>query len=86
MARPEIGRKSGATIHLGRELRRRHFYSVEAAGAKVGWSRSEAYRQCARGNVPVVADGGLLLVPKRIWDRRVRKLVRGLRAAQPDEV
>jgi hypothetical protein len=69
-------------MHLSRELRRKLYYSVPAAGARVGWSRSESYRQAAAGNLPVENDGGLLLVKKRVWDRRVRKQLRGLRAAE----
>jgi hypothetical protein len=71
-------------MHLSRELRRRLYYSVPTAGAKVGWSRSESYRRAAAGDLPVEIDGGLLLVPKKPWDKRVRKQLRGLRAAGHD--
>jgi hypothetical protein len=71
-------------MHLSRKLRRRLYYSVPAAGAKVGWSRSESYRQAATGGLPIEADGGLLLVRKKPWDRRVRKALRGLRTAEPE--
>jgi hypothetical protein len=88
MARPEVsGKKTGtAELHLGRKLRRRLFYTVPDAGRLLGWSRSESYRRAQSGDIPVETDGGLLLVPRKEWNRRVRRLLRGLRsAAQKNE-
>jgi len=71
-----VGRK----LHLGRKLRRQLYYTVPGAGALLGWSRSESYRRAQAGDIPVEADGGLLLVSKKLWHKRVRGLLRGLKA------
>jgi hypothetical protein len=71
-------------MHLPRELRRRLYYTVPVAGSKVGWSKSESYRQASAGNLPTETDGGLLLVRKRDWDRQVKKVMRRLKAAQAE--
>jgi hypothetical protein len=66
-------------MRLSRKLRKRFFYTVEAAGARVGWSRSEAYRAVRRGDIPVekIEDCKFLLVRKDVWDRCVKQVLRG---------
>jgi hypothetical protein len=61
-------------MQLSPSLRRLAYYLVEEAGAKVGWSRTEAYRAVKRGDIPVKRAGRFLLVPKQRWDRRVERL------------
>lgn len=63
-------------MRLPRNLRRRFYYSIPVAGAQVGWSRSEAYRAAERGDIPTEKDGWLSLVPRRKWDRIVRRISR----------
>jgi hypothetical protein len=58
-------------------LRRRYFYSVEDAGAKVGLSRTQAYRAVDAGAIPTERYGRYLLVRKSVWDMEVRRLKRG---------
>lgn len=65
-------------MRLSRKLRARLGYKVEFAGAQWGWSRSESYRAVARGDIPVERHGKLLLVPKRVWDAKVRRMRRKL--------
>jgi hypothetical protein len=69
-------------MRLPRNLRLRHYYPVENAGAQLGYSRAEAYRRAKAGDIPVERDGKFLLVPRRKWDRIVSRLLRG--AAPPD--
>jgi len=56
-------------------LRRRLFYSVPAAGRKLGWGRSESYRAVERGDIPVKKCGKLILVPRGQWDAIVKHLL-----------
>jgi hypothetical protein len=56
------------------EQRWRRYYRVPTAGKKAGWGRSESYRQAEAGVIPTERFGKLLLVPKRRWDRKVRRL------------
>jgi hypothetical protein len=58
-------------------LRRRYFYSVEDAGAKLGMSRTTAYRAMNAGAIPTERYGRFLLVRKSVWDAEVRRLKRG---------
>jgi hypothetical protein len=61
-------------------VRKGLYYSVPHAGAQVGWGRSQAYAAAATGAIPVKREGKLLLVPRKIWDRRVRQMLRGATA------
>ena len=67
-------------LMMSRKLRQRFYYKVEIAGAKAGLSRSESYRAAWRGDIPVERFGRLLLVPRKQWDREVKRLLRGQRA------
>ena len=60
---------------MSRLLRDRSYYRVPKAGAKLGMSRTESYEAAKVGLIPTERDGKLLLVPKRPWDRRVRRLL-----------
>jgi hypothetical protein len=63
---------------LSPAMRRRLFYSVPAAGQKLGWGRSESYRAAERGDIPVEKFGPkLLLVPREAWDLIVKRLLKG---------
>lgn len=62
---------------ISREVRRRYFYTVEDAGMRIGLRRSMAYLAVARGQMPVVRFGRLMLVPRRKWDEQVKVLLRG---------
>jgi hypothetical protein len=63
---------------LSPAVRKRLFYSVPAAGQKLGWGRSESYRAVERGDIPVEKFGPkLLLVPREQWDAIVRHLLKG---------
>ncbi|MGV7215038.1 hypothetical protein [Bradyrhizobium sp. UFLA05-112] len=64
-------------MRLSRKLRKLHYYSVPAAGALIGWSRSESYRAAERNDIPTEEDGSFLWVPKRMWDQRVAQFLRG---------
>ena len=57
------------------KVRKRHYYSVERAGALVGWTRAMAYIAARRGDMPIVRDGRLMLVPRAKWDRQVERLL-----------
>jgi excisionase family DNA binding protein len=60
---------------VSRKVRERHFYTIEQAGKLVGLSRSGAYRAVERGQIPTEASGKFLLVPRLLWDRKVKKLL-----------
>jgi hypothetical protein len=70
-------------MRLGPKMRRRAYYTVEKAGAMepLGWSRTESYRGVARGDIPVEKDGRFLLVPRGIWDAKIKQLRRKMREA-----
>jgi hypothetical protein len=63
-----------APIRLSRKLRRQVYYTVEGAGAKVAWSRSESYRAVHRGEIPVELDGKYFRVPRKAWDDKVETI------------
>jgi hypothetical protein len=68
----------GLAMRLSKTLRRRHFYSVPAAGKQVGHSRAEAYRAAQRGDIPTIKDGRFLLVPRKQWNRIKEQILHGL--------
>ena len=63
---------------ISRKVRQRRYYTVPAAGAKVGLKRSQSYRAAELGQMPTERHGKFLLVPRRPWDRKVKWLLRGL--------
>lgn len=69
-------------IRLSRKLRRQVYYTVEKAGQKVPWSRSESYRAVHRGDMPVELDGKYFRVPKKAWDAKVEMIRKIVREAQ----
>ena len=76
-----------APIRLSRKLRRQVYYTVEGAGAKVSWSRSESYRAVHRGEIPVELDGKFFRVPRVAWDAKIKVIKQLLREARKtDEV
>jgi hypothetical protein len=68
---------SALSMALGRQLRAKVYYAVPEAGRRVGWSKSESYRQVELGTLPIVRHGKLMLVPKRKWDRMVKLAKQG---------
>jgi hypothetical protein len=65
-------------MRLDRKFRDRGHYTIEAAGAMRGWSRSTSYRLAAAGDIPVERITLKLLgVPKRKWDQKLQKLRKG---------
>jgi hypothetical protein len=56
-------------------LRKRYYYLVPKAGAKIGLKRSKAYQAVKDGLIPAERHGKLLLVPKAKWDRKVKRLL-----------
>ena len=63
--------------NISRKIRRRFYYSVPEAGRKIGLGRSQSYRAAELGQIPAERDGKFLLVPRRPWDREVKRLLRG---------
>jgi|HubBroStandDraft_2_1064218.scaffolds.fasta_scaffold1826701_1 hypothetical protein len=46
-------------------------YTVPAAGAMIGLSRSAAYRAMHAGQIPAIEINGGWVVPKLLWDQRL---------------
>lgn len=57
------------------EMRKRFFYPVPVAGAQIGLSRSGSYRAKEAGLIPTERGGKYELVPRELWDRRVKELL-----------
>jgi len=62
---------------ISRKVRARFFYSVPIAGAKIELGRSQSYRAAEVGLIPTVRKGKFLPVPRKRWDRTVKRLLRG---------
>jgi hypothetical protein len=60
-----------------------HGLSVPEAGAMVGLSRGASYEAAKRGEIPTIEIGGLLIVPRGPW---LRKLGLDPSVRTPDEV
>jgi hypothetical protein len=65
---------------ISRAIRKKFYYTVEAAGSHVGLSRAQAYRAAELGQIPAERHGRFLLVPRKQWDAEVKRLLRGPRA------
>jgi hypothetical protein len=65
---------------VSRVLRQRYFYTIENAGLKLGLSRTQAYVAARAGVIPTERYGKLLLVRRAVWDRKVKRLMRGPRS------
>ncbi len=62
---------------VSRETRRRFYYSIPVAGALIGLKRTQSYSAVEQGLIPTEKHGRkLLLVPKGLWDRQVKRLLR----------
>jgi hypothetical protein len=61
---------------MSRVVRRLHFYEVQEAGGQIGLKRSGSYTAAKAGLIPTERHGKFLLVPKRKWDRQVKRLLR----------
>jgi hypothetical protein len=75
LVRQIAGRKRRNML-LSPAMRDRLFYSVPAAGRKLGWGRSESYRAAERGDIPIERFGKLILVPRDQWDAIVKRLLK----------
>jgi hypothetical protein len=64
-------------MKLSRKLRARFYYSIPVAGAQVGWGRSDSYRAAERGDIPTENVGRFKLVPRKPWDRKKKRILRG---------
>jgi hypothetical protein len=62
-------------------LRHLHYYTVPTAGGMVGMGRTQSYDAARAGQIPTERDGKFLLVPRRPWDRQVRRLLKRPRKA-----
>jgi len=60
---------------ISRKVRQRFYYSVPVAGAKIELGRSQSYRAAADGLIPTIRKGKFLLVPRKRWDRTVKRLL-----------
>jgi hypothetical protein len=60
---------------ISRSVRGRFYYSVPAAGAKIELGRSQSYRAAEDGLIRTVRKGKFLLVPRKRWDRTVKRLL-----------
>jgi hypothetical protein len=48
-----------------------HGFSVPEAGAMVGLSVNSSYEAAKRGEIPTIPFGNLLIVPRKIWLRKI---------------
>jgi hypothetical protein len=62
-------------MRLPRKIWERDHYSVPRAGQSVPMSRSASYRAAQIGFFgPLVEDNGFFWIPKKPWDRRLKRL------------
>jgi len=59
---------------MSRKIRQLHYYTVPQAGAQAGLARTQSYLAAENGLIPVERDGKLMLVPKAVWDRKLKRL------------
>ena len=62
---------------ISRKVRKQFYYSIPEAGRLVGLRRSSSYRAAELGQIPTEPAGKFLLVPRQLWDRKVKSLLRG---------
>jgi hypothetical protein len=62
---------------ISEKIRKKFFYTVPAAGKRVGLKRTQSYRAAELGQIPTKRDGKYLLVPRKPWDRQVKQILRG---------
>jgi hypothetical protein len=62
---------------ISRKVRRRFYYTVPDAGEKINLGRSQSYVAAEISQIPVERHGKFLLVPRKLWDRQVKRLLRG---------
>lgn len=65
---------------ISRMLRRLHYYEVPEAGLQIDLKRSKSYEAAKAGLIPTVRIGKYLLVPRKVWDAKVKRWRRGPRA------
>jgi hypothetical protein len=60
------------------KVRSKFYYKVPEAGGHLGLKRTPSYDAVEAGLIPVERHGPkLLLVPKRPWDRKVKRILSG---------
>jgi hypothetical protein len=64
---------------VGKQLRNKLFYTVPAAGKKIGLGRVQSYTAASRGHIPAQRHGKYLLVARAEWDAKVELLLRTLK-------
>jgi hypothetical protein len=62
---------------VSRILRRLFFYTVEEAGGRIGLTRTPSYDAVRQGIIPAERHGKFLLVRRKVWDAKVKHLMRG---------
>jgi hypothetical protein len=62
---------------LSRKVRKKFYYSVPEAGEKIELGRTQSYEAAKLGRIPTEPAGKFLLVPRQLWDRQVKSLLRG---------
>lgn len=75
--RPKVRAKRLGLLH--RILKRRQYYSIAEAGEKIDLNRAQSYKAARLGEIPVEQQGRLMLVPRRAWDAKVRRLLAAVR-------
>ena len=61
---------------MSRKLRQLNYYTVPDAGSQVWLKRTQSYEAAEAGVIPTERHGKLLLVPRKPWDRKVKRLLR----------
>ena len=66
---PRLGAQAspGSTPYIDSE----HGLTIEEAGAMIGLSRGAAYEAAKKGEIPTLNFGGLKIVPKTAWLRKL---------------
>jgi hypothetical protein len=80
VARSEVTGK-GTKNEVPPSERGTHSLSVPQAGAMIGLSRNASYEAAARKEIPTIAFGKRLIVPKAVWLRKLGVDVQGNTAA-----
>lgn len=68
VATPKIGHNRGPPLPKSRG---EFGFSVPEAGAMIGLSVNPAYAAAKAGEIPTVRIGGLLIVPKALWLKKL---------------
>lgn len=64
-------RSGGPRKKVAPRSRGPHGFSIQAAGAMVGLSKNSSYAAAAKGDIPTIDVGGLKIVPKTAWLKKL---------------